>query len=64
MKNQLRLLGDLPHPDGSVPAPRGDAALTAQAVQACDGILVPEAGSSQQNSHSSDKSRCEYNNVK
>lgn len=43
VEHQLRLLGDLPHPHRAVPPSRRYAALAAQAVQACDGVLMAEA---------------------
>ena len=43
VEHQLGLLGYLPDPHGVVPAPRGHAALPAQTVQPCDGVLVPKA---------------------
>lgn len=43
VEDQLRLLGDLPHPHRAVPPSRRHAALAAQTVQACDGGLMAEA---------------------
>lgn len=43
VEDQLRLLGDLPHPHRAVPPSRRHAALAAQTVQACDGALMAEA---------------------
>ena len=40
---QLRFLGYLPHPHWAVPSSCSHTALAAQAVQSCDGILMPKA---------------------
>lgn len=40
VKHQLRFLGYLPHPHRAVPSSCGHAALAAQAVQSCNGILM------------------------
>lgn len=43
VEDELRLLGDLPHPHRAVPPSRRHAALAAQTVQARDGGLMAEA---------------------
>lgn len=43
VEDKLRLLGYLPHPHGAVASSCSHAALTAQAVQPRDSILMPKA---------------------
>lgn len=43
VEHQLRFLGYLPHPHRAIPSSRGHAALTAQAVQSRDGILMTKS---------------------